>query len=355
MSEEFKYSDLLQSLQRSQVELQSQLLQRNLSPITPSDPLEPTKPWQAQQSVGTGGGLGAVPHSFQSQLHGRIVEAGSQSGAGQQTMVTPPGGFIPIPVSGGALPVPSMSTSGLVRSAGLTQVVFPSPGQSLASPKAQRVKVEPSATVLHRAPSPKTRVIQNIQNPASSAYTQSIPDMKQPVVNLIRLSPGQGHSQGHSEVKVKETVRVFPGQDRSNYNVQASLASVTQPGPPNVTITTTSSIFPPEKSLHTQTIARNPFTFPPTPPISLANELAHLGRNIQSDQSKMSTDSMETNQKQRHRSDDMPHLHPVSPRKIKQEEEEKLVPIVSNPEKVQYATKLISVSSEILQQKYCKT
>ena len=319
MSEEFKYGDLLQSIQRSQ-DLQTQLLQRGLSPITPSDPLEPAKPWHTQQAMKTHAPA-SLPQSFPSQLHGRIMEGVSHSSAGQQTMVVPPGGFIPISMSG-PVPVSAISTSGLTRSAGLTQVVFPSPGQRLASPKPQRV--EPTATVLHRAPSPKTRVI---HNPGSLGYSHASADIRQPVVNLIRLSPGQGHS----EVKVKGecTVRVYPGQERSNYNVQASLASVTQPGPPNVTITTTSSIFLPEKSLHTQTIARNPFTFPPTPPASLANELAHLGRHVQPDQSKVFTEPTDTNQKQRHRSDDMPCLHPVSPRKVKQEEEEKLVPIVS--------------------------
>ena len=314
MSEEFKYGDLLQSIQRSQ-DMQSQLLQRGLSPITPSDPLEPAKPWHTQQAM-TAQAPASQPQVFHPQLHGRIESLPQTSqGPGQQIMVAPPGGFVPIPMSG-PVPISAIPTSGLTRSVGSAQVVFPSPGQRLASPKAQRV--EPTGTVLHRAPSPKTRVL---HNPASSIYAQSAAEIKQPVVNLIRVSPGYP--------EVKDTVKVFPGQDRSKYNVQASMASVTQPGPPNVTITTTSSIFPPEKTLHTQTMARNPFTFPPTPPVSLTNELAHLGRSIQIDQSKVFTETIDTNLKQRHRSDDMPCLLPVSPHKVKQEEEEKLVPIVS--------------------------
>lgn len=311
MSEEFKFGDLLQSIQHSQ-DMQSQFLQRDLSPITPSDPMEPTKPWSTQQTV-VSQAIASQPQAYHPQLHGRI-EGLPTSSQGQQIVVAPPGGFIPIPMS---IPVPVsvVASSGLTRPAGTNQVVFPSPGQKLASPKAHRA--EPTSTILHRAPSPKTRVI---HNPVSSVHIHSAAEIKQPVVNLVRLSTS------HSEIK--DTVKVFPGQDRSKYQIQPLLASVTQPGPPNVTITTSSSIFSPERTLQAQKMAKNPFTFPVTPPVSLTNEMPHAGRASQIDQSKASTDTVDSSQKQRHRSDDMPCLVPVSPNKVKQEEDEKLIPIV---------------------------
>ena len=303
MSEEFRYGDLLQSIQRSQDEMQ-----RGLSPITPSDPLESTKPWNTNP----------VPASqataYHPQLHGRI-EGLPTTSHGQPFLVSAAGGFIPIPMS---LPV-SLSATSVASSGppvGTTQVVFPSPVQRLASPKAQRA--EPTSTILHHAQTPKSRGVHNVP---SSIHSLSAAEIKQPVVNLVRLT--------QADTEVKDTVKVFPGQDRSKIQTQPSLASVTLPGPPNVTITTSSSIFPHDKTFQSQRLPRNPFTFPPTPPVTLSNEFTPGGKIVQTSQSKLTTDSTEANQKQRHISEDMPCLMPVSPYKDKKDVEENLVPIVS--------------------------
>ena len=309
MSEEFKYGDLLQSIQRSQDEMQ-----RGLSPITPSDPLEASKPWNSHQASVSQVPI-SQPPAYQPQLHGRI-EGLPTTSHGPPFLVSTAGGFIPIPMS---VPISLSAVSTATSSGppvGTTQVVFPSPAQKLASPKAQRV--EPTSTILHRAPSPKSRVVHNVP---SSVHGLSAAEIKQPVVNLVRLSPAQ--------TEVKDTVKVFPGQDRTKFQAQPSLASVTQPGPPNVTITTSSSIFQHEKTLQAQRMPRNPFTFPATPPVTLASEFTHGGRVVPTDQSKFMSDSTEASQKQRHTSDDMPCLIPVSPYKDKKEEEETLIPIVS--------------------------
>ena len=305
MSEEFKYGDLLQSIQRSQ-DIQSQLLQRGLSPITPSDTQEPTKSWISQQEVISQATATQYQRQNRNQDH-------SSASHGQPFLISP--GFIPISMS---IPVPvsALQTSGLSRPAGSSQVVFPSHGQRLASPKAQRV--EPTGTILHHAASPKTRLMQN-----PSVYGQSDMEKKQSVVSLARLQPGHGEA--------KDSVKVFPGLDRSKMQTQPSLASVTEPGPPNVTITTSCSIFPPEKTLHAQRMTRNPFTFPVTSPLSAGNEFTSVGTVFQMDRSNLTADNAELNQKQKPGdiSEDMPCLVPVSPYKEKKDEEEQLIPIVS--------------------------
>ncbi|XP_060571095.1 uncharacterized protein LOC132729346 isoform X2 [Ruditapes philippinarum] len=108
----------------------------------------------------------------------------------------------------------------------------------------------------------------------------------------------------------------------------AQSVSMTEPGPPNITISSCSTIPTPDRP-H-QKLPRNPFTFPATPPITLTNERPIVGHGIPIIQSKVKTESkltLSANEKQRHSSDEMPQLSPVKKVEIKKEEEENLVSI----------------------------
>lgn len=112
----------------------------------------------------------------------------------------------------------------------------------------------------------------------------------------------------------------------------AQSVSMTEPGPPNITISSCSSIPTPDRPL--QKLPRNPFTFPATPPITLTNErpAGPVGLGIPIIQSKVKTEtklSISANEKQRHSSDEMPQLSPVKKVEVKKEEEEDLVSVVS--------------------------
>lgn len=116
-----------------------------------------------------------------------------------------------------------------------------------------------------------------------------------------------------------------------SYSMVSSAAqsiSVTEPGPPNITISVCSSI--PSQDRPVQKHPRNPFTFPATPPVSLTNERPAIGVAILPvSQTKITESKVSANEKSRHKSDDMPHLSPVKKVEVKKDEDEDLVSIVS--------------------------
>lgn len=108
----------------------------------------------------------------------------------------------------------------------------------------------------------------------------------------------------------------------------AQSVSMTEPGPPNITISSCGTI--PTQDRPLQKLPRNPFTFPATPPVTLTNERPAVGLGSPVIQSKVKVEGKVTaSDKQRHGSDEMPQLSPVKKVEVKKEEEEDLISIVS--------------------------
>ncbi|KAL4223882.1 Deoxynucleotidyltransferase terminal-interacting protein 1 [Mactra antiquata] len=118
-------------------------------------------------------------------------------------------------------------------------------------------------------------------------------------------------------------------QPAVSYSMVSSAAqsiSVTEPGPPNITISVCGSI--PSQDRAVQKHPRNPFTFPATPPVSLTNERPAIGVGLHPvSQSKLADTKPPANEKNRHKSEDMPQLSPVKKVEVKKEDDDELVSI----------------------------
>ena len=264
--QDFKFGDLLQSINRSHEQLQSQLMQGGLSPITPAEPVP--KPWPHHQPPG-------VRHSDGSQVsHGLLkqVQSRDERGSGLLTEVIGAGGLL-----AAARNIQYSSAASTVIShppaTGFTPVVLPSQSHTARS--------------------------SGHNMPVASSFVS----LTRPTVTTTQIA-------------MTKDIKTEP-------EFAPSSLSVTQPGPPNVTISTRTTMPSQDK----QRLPRNPFTFPATPPVSLTNDRPPFQIN---QSTLVATDGV-TNDKQRHASDDMPQLSPVGKvKKVKEEaSNEELVTMVS--------------------------
>lgn len=253
---DFKYGDLLQSINRSHENIQSHLLQGGLSPITPAEPVS-SRPWSSQ----AGPQLVPVPSVALSLGHALSSGAFTQAHSVQPAIRS----------SG-----PSISAHSTVSQAvGFTPVVLPSQGFQTKNPDH-----------IYNVPAPVSSTISSI-----SASTHS------PAVSFI-------HPLG----------------------APAQSVSMTEPGPPNITISSCGTIPTQDRTL--SKLPRNPFTFPATPPVTLTNERPPVGLGNPIVQSKVKVEGkVTTNEKQRHGSDEMPQLSPVKKVEMKKEDEKDYVSI----------------------------
>lgn len=267
---DFKYGDLLQSINRSHENIQSHLLQGGLSPITPSEPVS-SRPWSSQPAPQ----LVPVPSVALSLGHALSSGVFSQAHSVQ-------------PAVRSSASAASAHTT-VSSAVGFTPVVLPS--QSYQSKSQER--------------------IYSIPVPASSAVSNISAGNHLPAVSNISAG---NHLPAVSFIHALGT----PAQS----------VSMTEPGPPNITISSCGTI--PTQDRPLQKLPRNPFTFPATPPVTLTNERPTIGLGSPSIQSKVKLEGkMTVSDKQRHGSDEMPQLSPVKKVEVKKEEEEDLVSIVS--------------------------
>ncbi|WAR03559.1 TDIF1-like protein [Mya arenaria] len=282
--QDFKFGDLLQSINRSQEQLQSQLMQSGLSPITPADQLP--KQWALQPQPPPNISLTSNAGQFTSSSQGllRPTQSASDSRLSMHyTTDSKPAILQEVLGSGGLLAAArsihqSTSTASHVVShppaSGFTPVVLPSQSHSVRS---------------------------SVLNPSIPVISSFVNVMKPTLTNV----------QATVSQEIKKEPQFVP----------SSLASVTQPGPPNITISTRTNM--PSQEKLAQRLPRNPFTFPATPPASLTNEKPAF---VMSQSNLVVADGL-TNEKQRHASDEMPKLSPVGKLKREKDEEEALVPL----------------------------
>lgn len=289
MEQDYESSDMLMNINKSQ-DIQSHLLQGGLSPITPADPVG-SKPWPVKGA--------SLPYQV---LHGL---SSSQAVSAPLLSVVTASGITSRQVTSSVnpyitqAPILSEALAGLsgTHSSQRAQVSTSSAQASYGQPTGFTPVVLPSGG--HRSRSPH-----RVPNaPVATSHT-----------NISRSFDQAAGSQS-SQMTLKQE-RVYPDKE----------LSVTQPGPPNITISTCTSI--PSQEKPAQKLPRNPFTFPATPPVSLTNEKTTVHIN----QSNSVVSDGLTNDKQRHASDEMPHLSPVAKEKkeIKEENaDNELVPLVS--------------------------
>ena len=285
---EYRYGDLLQSINRSHHDIQSHLLQGGLSPITPAEP-SAGKPWPHQ-------GI-AVPLSTHPP-HMNMSHMSSVTHATSVPLLSVAQGvsISEYNISLSQAPILSEALAGRtgnIQTPSRTSV--PTTGQSMGQLKGFTPVVLPSGG--HRSRSPH----RSSKAPVQTSFISTAKNVEYPAVS-------------HCNQATIKQERRYPDKDVT-----------TQPGPPNVTISTYTTLPAQEKPVPVQKLPRNPFTFPATPPVSLTNE-----KPIISKSNLIVSDGL--SEKQRHSSDEMPQLSPVARAKqdIKDEPiEDDLVPLVS--------------------------
>lgn len=286
MDSEYKYGDLLQSINRSHHDIQSQLIQGGLSPITPAD-ASAAKPWAGQNI--------SVPISTYatSVTSVPLLQLGSGTSISSREVISAPN------ISLSQAPILSEALAGRIGN------MAPNVRTSLSATGPQASYPQPTGFTPVVLPTSSSKSKNQYQAPNTQVQNSFI--------NISR-SLEQVAVTYASQVNTKAEQR-YPDKE----------VSVTQPGPPNVTISTCTSIPSQEKPV--QKLPRNPFTFPATPPVSLTNERPVVSTNKPG---LVFSDGLK--EKQRHSSDEMPQLSPVSKekRELKEEtSEDDLVPLVS--------------------------
>ena len=267
-----------------------------MSPITPSEPA-PQKFWVQD------------PNSSQ----GQVIQAYTVPHSGESVVVKPYG--------------VSASESGFVPVQSLVSL----PHGFVADMLSKSESVQKQANVRSQISSRQTT------SPKARHSVQSVQAKSHDHQRLVSHFPSSSAALGTATVS-NEAVKVFPSsRDPSTYSVPShNIISTTQPGPPNITISSSSAIFTEGKPIKSQKYQRNPFTFPATPPASLTIERPLVGGVLSFNQSKQPESEVKIEDKNRHPSGEMPQLLPVSPVKRDKKTEvkseptnEELVPIVS--------------------------